>query len=87
MYLDIVLPLVGGDNVRPYWDKYFQGAQGVVYVIDSSCDEETMNQNKDEFEKALNNEELDNLPLLILASHQDKIGARKPEEVSQSPPK
>ena len=67
--------------MRPYWDRYFQGAQGVIYVIDSTCDEDDMNKNKEEFDKALDNEDLLELPLLVLANHQDKAGARKPEEV------
>ena len=71
----------GGDNVRPYWDKYFQGSQGVIFVIDSTCDTQTMDQNKEEFDKAMDNEELEGLPLLVLANHQDKQGARKPDEV------
>ena len=23
-----------GDGVRPYWDKYFQGAQGVIFLVE-----------------------------------------------------
>ena len=71
----------GGDSVRPYWDKYYQGAQGVIFVVDSTCNEEDMETNKEEFEKAIENEEFIGLPLLVLANHQDKAGARKPEQV------
>ena len=54
----------------------------MIYVIDSTCDEDEMNQNRTELDKAMDNEELDGLPLLVLANQQDKLGARKPSEVS-----
>ena len=84
MHLGSSISLTGGDNVRPYWDKYFQGAQGVIFVVDSTCDEEEMTQNRTELDKAMENDELSGLPLLVLANQQDKMGARKPSEVSLS---
>ena len=72
----------GGDTVRPYWDRYFLGAQGVIFVVDSSADEKTMDLTIQEFHKALDNNQLDGLPLLILANYQDVKGARSEQEVN-----
>ncbi|KAL4227629.1 ADP-ribosylation factor-like protein 15 [Mactra antiquata] len=78
-----VKELGGGDNVRPYWDRYYTGAQGIIYVIDCSSDEETMEKSKKEFDKAMGNHQLDGLPLLVLANYQDVPGARNESQIKQ----
>ena len=78
----IVFMHLGGDNVRPYWDRYYGGAQGVIFVIDSSCDAKTMETTVKEFNRALDNDELEGLPLFVLANFQDVPGARSASDVS-----
>ncbi|KAJ8304983.1 hypothetical protein KUTeg_018566, partial [Tegillarca granosa] len=75
-----VKELGGGDTVRPYWDKYYLGAQGVIFVVDSSADEDSYKIASTELHNALADPELDRLPLLVLCNFQDKPGARKQDE-------
>lgn len=66
-----------------YWNKYFCGAQAVIFVIDSAGSKESMETANAELHKALADPELDGLPLLVLGNHQDKEGARSKEQVLQ----
>lgn len=79
-----VKELGGGDNVRPYWDRYYTTAQGVIFVVESSCDEKTMEVTKAEFHKAMQNEQLSGLPLLVLANFQDVPGARTEQQIREA---
>lgn len=67
--------------MRPYWDRYYTGGHGIIFVVDSSADDKTMEVAKTEFDKALSHHELDGLPLLMLANYQDVPGARTEEQV------
>jgi signal recognition particle receptor subunit beta len=73
---------VGGEQVRPYWDKYFGGAEGVIFVVDSSGNDEDLQVTNNELHKALADPELDNLPLMVLCNFSDKEGAKTKEEVN-----
>ncbi|XP_067664421.1 ADP-ribosylation factor-like protein 15 [Haliotis asinina] len=78
-----VKELGGGENVRPYWDRYFEGSQGIIFVVDSASSEEDFATAKSELNKALSNQFLRGLPLLILANHQDVEGAKSEAEIAQ----
>ena len=65
-----VWDLGGQDTLRAYWRLYFSGATAVVFVIDS-CDVERMGVVKQELHGVLNEEELADAPLLVLANKQD----------------
>jgi ADP-ribosylation factor-like protein 15 len=77
-----VKELGGGDKVRPYWDRYYQVFQGIIFVIDSSCSEDKLQLAKTELYNAVGHHQLKSLPLLILANFQDKEGARSVEELT-----
>lgn len=78
-----VKELGGGEHVRPYWDRYYTGSQGVIFVVDSSSDDKTMEIARTEFDKALSHHELDGLPLLVLANYQDVPGARSETQIKE----
>lgn len=71
----------GGESVRPYWDKYFGGAEGIIFVVDSSASDEDLQLTNNELHKVLADPELDNLPLMVLCNYSDKKGAKSKEEV------
>lgn len=71
----------GGEGVRPYWDKYFGGAEGIIFVVDSSASDEDLQLTNNELHKVLADPELDNLPLMVLCNYSDKEGAKSKEEV------
>ncbi|XP_070543477.1 ADP-ribosylation factor-like protein 15 [Ptychodera flava] len=66
----------GNENVRKFWDRYYDGTEGVVFVLDSSCSDEDLQIVVLELHKVLGHAELKGLPLLVLASYQDQSNAR-----------
>ncbi|KAH9611208.1 hypothetical protein KSS87_007558, partial [Heliosperma pusillum] len=62
---------VGGqDAIRRLWRHYFQNTQGLIFVVDSN-DRERVAEAKDELYKMLNEDELRDAVLLVLANKQD----------------
>merc|ERR1712040_31199 len=62
---------VGGqDRIRPLWRHYFLGAQGVIFIVDSN-DRDRVEEAREELMKTLNEDELRDASLLVLANKQD----------------
>ncbi|XP_062603417.1 phosphorylated adapter RNA export protein-like [Saccostrea cucullata] len=78
-----VKELGGGDSVRPYWDKYFGGAEGIIFVVDSSAGDEDLQLTNTTLHQALADPELDNLPLMVLCNYSDKEGSKSKEELQK----
>ncbi|XP_061623488.1 ADP-ribosylation factor-like protein 15 isoform X3 [Phyllopteryx taeniolatus] len=77
-----VKELGGADNIKKYWCRYYQGSQGVVFVLDSASSDEDLEAARNELHSALQHPQLCTLPFLILANHQDKPAARTPNQTS-----
>ncbi|XP_032886699.1 ADP-ribosylation factor-like protein 15 isoform X3 [Amblyraja radiata] len=77
-----VKELGGADNIRKYWSRYYQGSQGVAFVLDSASSEDDLEMARNELHSALQHPQLCTLPFLILANHQDKPAARSLQEVT-----
>ncbi|XP_008690768.1 ADP-ribosylation factor-like protein 15 isoform X2 [Ursus maritimus] len=75
-----VKELGGADNIRKYWSRYYQGSQGVIFVLDSASSEDDLETARNELHSALQHPQLCTLPFLILANHQDKPAARSVQE-------
>ncbi|XP_015220564.1 ADP-ribosylation factor-like protein 15a isoform X3 [Lepisosteus oculatus] len=75
-----VKELGGADNIKKYWSRYYQGSQGVIFVLDSASSEEDLEIARNELHSALQHPQLCTLPFLILANHQDKPAARSLQE-------
>ncbi|XP_072037476.1 ADP-ribosylation factor-like protein 15 [Amphiura filiformis] len=75
--------LGGGDNVRPYWDKYYDGTEGVVFVFNSACSEEDLQKLSSLLHSTLSHLALQSRPVLLLASYQDQEGARTVEQLTE----
>ncbi|KAK2521156.1 Arl15, partial [Columba guinea] len=76
-----IIVLKGADNIRKYWSRYYQGSQGVIFVLDSASSEDDLETARNELHSALQHPQLCTLPFLILANHQDKPAARSVQEV------
>uniref|UniRef100_A0A8I4A6G0 ARF like GTPase 15 n=1 Tax=Callithrix jacchus TaxID=9483 RepID=A0A8I4A6G0_CALJA len=76
-----VVSTTGADNIRKYWSRYYQGSQGVIFVLDSASSEDDLEAARNELHSALQHPQLCTLPFLILANHQDKPAARSVQEV------
>ncbi|XP_035235115.1 ADP-ribosylation factor-like protein 15 isoform X1 [Anguilla anguilla] len=78
-----VKELGGADSIKKYWSRYYQGSQGVVFVLDSASSEEDLEVARAELHSALQHPQLCTLPFLILANHQDKPAARSVQEIKK----
>ncbi|XP_029324115.1 ADP-ribosylation factor-like protein 15 isoform X1 [Mus caroli] len=78
-----VKELGGADNIRKYWSRYYQGSQGVIFVLDSASSEDDLETARNELHSALQHPQLCTLPFLILANHQDKPAARSVQEIKK----
>ncbi|XP_037387632.1 ADP-ribosylation factor-like protein 15a isoform X4 [Pygocentrus nattereri] len=81
--IDGIVPTTGSDNIKKYWSRYYQGSQGVVFVLDSTVSDEEMEACRSELHLALQHPQLCTLPFLILANHQDSPTARAVPEIKK----
>ncbi len=65
----------GGEKVQNYWSKFTADTDLLIYMVDS-CDADKFTQAKEKLNELLQDPCLQNVPLIILASKQDKTGAR-----------
>ena len=71
---------LGGHNaMRKVWRDYFPDISAVVYLVDAA-DPERFEESRLELDKLLNNEEIGNIPVLILGNKIDKKEAVDEEE-------
>ncbi|XAR66213.1 hypothetical protein NMG60_11012361 [Bertholletia excelsa] len=74
--------LGGQPGLRSIWEKYYEEAHAVIYVIDAACPSR-FEDSKSALEKVLRHKDLKGAPLLILANKQDLAEAISSEEVAQ----
>mmetsp|Transcript_907 Transcript_907/g.2811 ORF Transcript_907/g.2811 Transcript_907/m.2811 type:complete len:183 (+) Transcript_907:78-626(+) len=74
---------VGGqDKIRPLWRHYYQGTNGLIYVVDSN-DRDRVEDAKEELNKMLNEDEMRDAVLLVLANKQDLPNAMTAADVCE----
>ena len=75
---------VGGqDKIRKLWHHYFNGVEGIIFVVDSTdCDR--FQEARDELEWILNADLLKGVPLVVLANKQDLPRACSVTEVTEA---
>jgi len=65
----------GQQKIRPLWRHYYQGTQGLIYVVDSNDVDRIANDYgdsaKEELHRLLADEHLAGVPLLVYANKQD----------------
>lgn len=62
--------VAGQDSLRSLWQHYYQNTKAVIFVVDSA-DKERMSLAKNELFKLVNDEELKDSTLLLLANKMD----------------
>lgn len=73
---------VGGqDKIRPLWRHYFTNTQGLIFVVDSN-DRERIGEAKDELDKMLQEDELQDSILLVFANKSDLPNAFSVSEMT-----
>ncbi|XP_010875274.2 ADP-ribosylation factor-like protein 15a isoform X2 [Esox lucius] len=78
-----VKELGGAECIKKYWSRYYQGSQGVVFVLNSASSDEDLESARNELHSALQHPQLCTLPFLILAHHQDRPEARPPSQIKK----
>eukprot|EP00408_Alexandrium_pacificum_P058047 CAMPEP_0171167900 /NCGR_PEP_ID=MMETSP0790-20130122/7439_1 /TAXON_ID=2925 /ORGANISM="Alexandrium catenella, Strain OF101" /LENGTH=181 /DNA_ID=CAMNT_0011632735 /DNA_START=88 /DNA_END=633 /DNA_ORIENTATION=- len=74
---------VGGqDKIRPLWRHYYQGTNGLIYVVDSN-DRDRVEDAKEELSKMLNEDEMRDAVVLVFANKQDLPNAMTAAEVTE----
>merc|ERR1712179_548677 len=74
---------VGGqDKIRPLWRYYYQGTQGLIFVVDSN-DRDRVEDAREELEKMLAEDEMRDAVLLVFANKQDLPNAMPAAEVTE----
>uniref|UniRef100_A0A3Q7IJ31 Uncharacterized protein n=1 Tax=Solanum lycopersicum TaxID=4081 RepID=A0A3Q7IJ31_SOLLC len=74
--------LGGQPGLRSIWEKYYEEAHAVIYVVDAASPSR-FEDSKSALEKVLRHEDLQGAPLLILANKQDLADAVSAEEVAR----
>uniref|UniRef100_A0A2P2L2C4 ADP-ribosylation factor-related protein 1 n=2 Tax=Rhizophora mucronata TaxID=61149 RepID=A0A2P2L2C4_RHIMU len=74
--------LGGQPGLRSIWEKYYEEAHAVIYVIDSACPSR-FEDSKTALEKVLRHTDVQGAPLLIVAHKQDLSEAASAEELSR----
>ncbi|KAL7748948.1 Arf GTPase arl1 [Sorochytrium milnesiophthora] len=77
-----VWDLGGQTSIRPYWRCYYANTDAIIYVVDS-CDKDRMATSQEELMAMLEEEELRDAALLVMANKQDMPGALSPVQVSE----
>merc|ERR1712073_100966 len=73
---------IGGQKtIREYWSNYFQSADALVYVIDSS-DARRLEESGNQLKDLLADEALPQIPLLIFANKQDIEQATSADDIT-----
>ncbi|MCD7462418.1 hypothetical protein HAX54_048504 [Datura stramonium] len=72
----------GYPGLRSIWEKYYEEAHAVIYVVDAACPSR-FEDSKSALEKVLRHEDLQGAPLLILANKQDLADAVPAEELAR----
>nr|ACO14774.1 GTP-binding ADP-ribosylation factor homolog 1 protein [Caligus clemensi] len=75
-----VWDLGGQTSIRPYWRCYYSNTDAIIYVVDSA-DRDRIGISKEELLSMLEEEELSDAILLVMANKQDIPGAMSPAEV------
>lgn len=74
---------IGGQkSIRPYWRNYFDQTDALVYVIDSA-DTKRMEETTIELQQLLDEEKLQDIPVLIFANKQDLMNAVDVEDLKE----
>ncbi|KAM7189842.1 ADP-ribosylation factor family domain containing protein [Naviculisporaceae sp. PSN 640] len=74
---------VGGqDKIRPLWRHYYSGTQGLIFVVDSA-DRNRVDEARTELHRIINDREMKDSLLLVLANKQDLQGAMTASELTE----
>ncbi len=76
---------IGGQEAfrESLWESYMAGSMGIVYVVDSADRDRILEAKGELWKYVLDNEKVDNIPILVLANKQDLENAASAGEVAR----
>merc|ERR1711879_293398 len=72
----------GQDKIRKLWRYYYNNTQGVIFVVDSN-DRDRMEEAREELMTMMNEDEMHDAALLVLANKQDLPNSMTAAEVAE----
>ena len=75
---------IGGNTVfrDSLWESYISGSSGIIFVVDSSAPDRFPEAQKELWKYVIENQQVGDIPILILANKQDLPEARSAGEVA-----
>ena len=70
LFVFIYQDVGGQDKIRPLWRHYFNGTQGLIFVVDCS-DHDRIDEARQELHRIINDREMKDSIILIFANKQD----------------
>eukprot|EP01137_Pigoraptor_chileana_P010747 Opistho-2@60725 len=78
-----VKELGGAKEIRPYWNRYFEGADGFIFVAACDSDSHALIDAAEELKRVAGDSALEDVPALVLLTKSDVEGARGVDEMLQ----
>ncbi|XP_076342006.1 ADP-ribosylation factor-like protein 15 [Tachypleus tridentatus] len=75
--------LGGGQDVKVFWNKYFHGQHGILFVVDASSNEQDLRSSKEALEAVLSDSALKGVPCVVLVTHLDTPERKTTERLEQ----
>ena len=75
--------LSGQIKYRELWKHYYEGADGIIFVVDSS-NKESLPEAKEEFQRVLSEQDMKMMRILVFANKQDVPKALKMKEIKDA---
>ena len=72
--------IAGNKNAQVLWEDYCKGSNVIIYVIDSA-DQEAVTASEQQLDSLINDDNLNGIPILVIANKQDLPGALSGEDI------
>ena len=74
---------IGGQKaIRPYWKEFYDSTDALIYVI-NSADKKRVEETGEELSQLLEEDQMNGVPLLVLANKQDLVNALSAKDVAE----
>lgn len=74
--------LGGQESLRTLWEEYYQHCHGIIFIIDST-DRSRLQECCDTLLAVVNDENVTNVPILMLANKQDREDSMEVEDIKE----
>jgi ADP-ribosylation factor-like protein 15 len=75
---------VGGSyKIQPFWDHYFGGKNGILFVVDASGSDQELIAARDVLKSVFSDMRLKGKPCLVIGTHADLVEAKSSEDLEK----